>query len=248
MSLADGKLAGRRILITGAASGMGRGTAELFAREGATLALLDKNGPAVAEIAAQLQCVSIECDISNWQQVQDSVALAVDACGGLDGVVNAAGMYYNKPFDEIDIESWNQVMAVNVNGPYHVLRAALAALRAAPAATIVNIASVSGYMPMLGTSVYSASKAAIVMLTKCLGFELGPNIRVNAICPGVIQTEMTRHIWEDPARAASTAERVALKKIGSPEDVAKAALYLSCEDSSFATGTEIVLDGGFSWR
>ena len=86
------------------------------------------------------------------------------------------------------------------------------------------------------------------MLTKSLGFELGPHIRVNAICPGVIKTEMTRHIWEDPARAASTADRVALKKMGDADDIARAALYLSSDDSSFATGTEIVLDGGFSWR
>lgn len=248
MTQAGGKLEGRRILVTGAASGMGRAIAELFVREGAKLALLDKNGPAVAKLAAQLQCFGVECDIASWQQVQHSVERAIEACGGLDGVVNAAGMYFNRAFDEIDVESWNQVMAVNVNGPYHVLRAALAALRAEPAATIVNIASVSGYMPMSGTSVYSASKAAIIMLTKSLGCELGPRIRVNAICPGVIQTEMTRHIWEDPARAASTAGRVALKKIGSAEDVARAALFLSCDDSSFATGTEIVLDGGFSWR
>jgi NAD(P)-dependent dehydrogenase (short-subunit alcohol dehydrogenase family) len=248
MKPVEGKLEGRRILITGAASGMGRATAELFVREGAKLALLDKNGPGVMELSAQLHGFGFECDIASWQQVQHSVERASEACGGLDGVVNAAGMYCNKAFDEIDVECWNQVMAVNVNGPYHVLRAALAVLRAEPAATIVNIASVSGYLPMPGTSVYSASKAAVIMLTKSLGCELGPHIRVNAICPGVIQTEMTRHIWEDPARAASTAGRVALKKIGSPEDVARAALYLSCEDSSFATGTEIVLDGGFSWR
>ncbi|MBP6683027.1 MAG: SDR family oxidoreductase, partial [Halioglobus sp.] len=205
MKSAEGKLEGRRILITGAASGMGRATAELFAREGATLALLDKNGPEVEKLAAQLQGFGFECDISSWQQVHHRVERAIEACGGLDGVVNAAGMYCNRPFAEIDVECWNQVMAVNVNGPYHVLRAALAALRAAPAATIVNIASVSGYLPMPGTSVYSASKAAVIMLTKSLGCELGPNIRVNAICPGVIQTEMTRHIWEDPERVQSTA-------------------------------------------
>jgi len=162
--------------------------------------------------------------------------------------VNAAGVYFSRSFEETDPESWNRVMSVNVNGPYNILQAALPALRQAPAATIVNIASVSGYMPMSGTAVYSASKAAVIMLTKCLGFELGPKIRVNAICPGVIKTEMTRHIWTEPERAANTAARVALNKMGEPEDVARAALFLSSDDSSFATGTEIVLDGGFSWR
>jgi NAD(P)-dependent dehydrogenase (short-subunit alcohol dehydrogenase family) len=242
------KLEGRRILITGAASGMGRAIAELFAREGAKVALLDRNGPAVLKLAAELQGFGVECDIASWTQVQGSVTSAIDACGGLDGVVNAAGVYFSRSFEETDPESWNRVMSVNVNGPYNILQAALPALRQAPAATIVNIASVSGYMPMSGTAVYSASKAAVIMLTKCLGFELGPKIRVNAICPGVIKTEMTRHIWTEPERAANTAARVALNKMGEPEDVARAALFLSSDDSSFATGTEIVLDGGFSWR
>ena len=243
-----GKLIGRRILITGAASGMGRAIAELFTREGARVALLDLNGPAVLELAKDLQGFGVECDISSAPQVADSVAAAIKALGGLDGVVNAAGLYYSKAFEETDLESWNRVLAVNVTGPYHLLQAALPALRQASSATIVNIASISGYLPMAGTAAYSTSKAAILMLTKSLGFELCPSIRVNAICPGVIKTEMTRHIWQDPARAVSTADRVALKKMGDAEDIAKAALYLSSEDSSFATGTEIVLDGGFSWR
>lgn len=248
MTTTERKLEGRRILITGAASGMGRATAQLFASEGARLALLDKNGPEVVALATQLQGFGVECDVASWQQVSASVALANDACEGLDGVVNAAGMYYNAPFEEVEPETWNQLMAVNVNGPYHIARAVLPALRSATSATIINVASVSAYMPMSGTSAYATSKAAVIMLTKSLACEVGPDIRVNAICPGVIRTPMTRHIWADPARAAATAERVALQKIGSPEDVARAALYLSCSDSSFATGTEIVLDGGFSWR
>lgn len=242
------KLEGRRILITGAASGMGRAIAALFASEGAKVALLDRNGPAVVKYAAELQGFGSECDISSPSQVQSSVGNAIEACGGLDGVVNAAGLYLSAAFEDTDLESWNRVMSVNVNGPYNILHAALPALRQAASATVVNIASVSGYMPMAGTAAYSASKAAVIMLTKCLGFELGPKIRVNAICPGVIKTEMTRHIWTDPERAANTAARVALNKMGEPEDIARAALFLSSDDSSFATGTEIVLDGGFSWR
>jgi 3-oxoacyl-[acyl-carrier protein] reductase len=242
------KLENRRILITGAASGMGRAIAELFAREGARTALLDRNGPAVCALAEQLHVPGFECNIAALQQVEQCVARVADALGGLDGVVNAAGTYLVKPFEEIEPEAWNRIMSVNVNGPYHVLRAAVPVLRKSASATIVNIASVSGYMPIAGTSVYSASKAAVIMLTKSLALELGPHIRVNTICPGVIRTEMTRHIWSDEARAAATAERVALKKIGTPDEVAHAALFLSSSDSSFTTGTEITLDGGFSWR
>ena len=242
------KLEGRRILVTGAGSGMGRAIAELFTGEGARVALLDRNGPAIEALSATLNAPTFECDIAVQPRVEQCVSGAVEALGGLDGVVNAAGMYLVKPFDEIEPELWNRVISVNVNGPYHVLRSALPALRAAESATVVNIASVSGYVPIAGTSVYSASKAAVIMLTKSVALELGPRIRVNAICPGVIRTEMTRHIWSDEARAAATASRVALKKIGTPDEVAHAALFLSCSDSSFTTGTEITLDGGFSWR
>jgi len=243
-----GKLAGRRILITGAASGMGRAVAELFVREGARVALLDRNEEGVTALATTLGALACRCDISSAQDVSKCVGDAIEFLGGLDGVINAAGIYLAKSFEDIDPESWNRVITTNLNGPYHIVRATLPALRQAPLATIVNIASVSGYLPMAGTSVYSASKAAVIMLTKCLALELGPTIRVNAICPGVIRTEMTRHIWQDAARAASTADRVALKKIGTPEEIASAALYLSSEDSGFSTGTEIVVDGGFSWR
>jgi 3-oxoacyl-[acyl-carrier protein] reductase len=242
------KLENRRFLVTGAASGMGLAIASLFVGEGARVALLDRNGPAVRAVASELHQHGYECDIASLQQVEQCVASSVEALEGLDGVVNAAGVYLIKPFDEIGPESWNRLMSVNVNGPYHVLRAALPVLRKAASATVVNIASVSGYLPIAGTSAYSASKAAIIMLTKSLALELGPTIRVNAICPGVIRTEMTRHIWTDEARAAATADRVALKKIGTPEEVARAALFLSSSDSSFTTGTEITLDGGFSWR
>lgn len=244
----QGKLVGRRILITGAASGMGRAVAELFVREGARVALLDRNEEGVIALASTLGAFACHCDISSSQEVGKSVDEAIKFLGGLDGVVNAAGVYLAKPFEEIDPDSWDRVITTNLNGPYHIVRATLPALRQAPLATIVNIASVSGYLPMPGTSAYSASKAAVIMLTKCLALELGPTIRVNAICPGVIRTEMTRHIWEDAARAASTADRVALKKIGTPEEIASAALYLSSKDSGFSTGTEIVVDGGFSWR
>ncbi len=242
------KLDGRRILITGAASGMGRAIAELFAREGARVALLDRNGPAVAKLAAELQCFSVECDIASPQQVQSSVGSAVEALSGLDGVINAAGVYHVGSFEETSLETWNRLMSVNVNGLFHMVQATLPALRQAPAAAIVNVASISGFLPMAGTSAYSACKAAVLMLTKSLALELGPTIRVNAICPGVIKTEMTRHIWSDPERAANTSARVALNKMGDPEDIARAALYLSSNDSGFVTGTEIVVDGGFSWR
>ena len=242
------KLSGRRILVTGAASGMGEAIAALFAQEGASLALIDRDGARVAAVAARLGAGAHACDVSILTEVERTVALAAEAMGGVDGVVNAAGVLVQKPFAELDPESWNRMLAVNLSGPYHVIRAALPALRQAERATIVNVASVSGYMPMDGTSGYSASKGGLIMLTKSLGLELGPGIRANAICPGVVRTEMTRHIWENPDHSRRAEERTALKTLGLPADVANAALFLSTEESRFMTGTELVVDGGFSWR
>ena len=177
-----------------------------------------------------------------------AVARAGEVLGGIDGVVNAAGILVTKLFDELDPESWDRMIAVNLTGAYNVVHAALPMLRAEPSATIVNIASVSALMPMAGTAGYSASKAGLAMFTKCLAFDLGPKIRANTICPGVIKTEMTRYLWENPEHAARASERVALKRLGITDDVARAALFFSTEDSGFTTGTEFPVDGGFSWR
>ena len=243
-----GKLDGRRIVITGAASGMGRDIARLFAREGARLALLDRNESGVREVAAELSAAAYGCDVSNRAQVDKVVAEAGAALGGIDGLVNAAGILVTKQFDELDPESWDRMLAVNLTGPYNICRAALPMLRAADKATIVNIASVSALMPMAGTAGDSASKAGLAMFTKCIAFDLGPKIRANTICPGVIKTEMTRYLWENPEHTDRAEQRVALKRLGETDDVSRAALFFSTEDSGFTTGTELPVDGGFSWR
>jgi NAD(P)-dependent dehydrogenase (short-subunit alcohol dehydrogenase family) len=243
-----GRLNERRILVTGAASGMGLAIARLFAEEGASLALLDRNEAGVRSAASDLEAAGYGCDVADRAQVDAVVAKAAEALGGIDGVINAAGILITKQFDLLEAESWDRMIAVNLTGPFNVIRAALPLLRAAPEATIVNIASVSALMPMAGTAGYSASKAGLAMLTKCLAFDLGPKIRANTLCPGVIKTEMTRYIWENPEHAARASDRVALKRLGVTDDVARAALFFSTEDSGFTTGTEFPVDGGFSWR
>ena len=243
-----GRLAGRRILITGAASGMGREMARLFSTEGAALALLDRNEAGALQVAEPLGARAYRCDVSSGTEAASAVSAAVAWLGGLDGIVNAAGVLVMKPFEELEPESWQQMLAVNLGGPYNIIRAGLPALRNAQQGTIVNIASVSAYMPMPGASGYSASKGGLIMLTKCLALELGPRIRCNAVCPGTIRTEMTRYIWENPEHCQRAADRAALKRLGSAEEVAHAALYLTSAESAFTTGTEITVDGGFSWR
>jgi NAD(P)-dependent dehydrogenase (short-subunit alcohol dehydrogenase family) len=242
------RLQGRRVIITGAASGMGKAIAERFAAEGAAVALLDRDAERLQAVAAALGAAAHVVDVADPAAVRQAVDAAVAGLGGLDGVVSAAGVLAQKPVDGFDLATWERMIAVNLTGPFNLLGAALPALKAAPRATLVNIASVSGYLPMPGTSGYSATKAGLIMWTKCVALELGPTIRANCICPGVIRTEMTRHIWENPEHLARASERVALKKLGAAEEIANAALYLTSDESGFTTGTEIVVDGGFSWR
>jgi NAD(P)-dependent dehydrogenase (short-subunit alcohol dehydrogenase family) len=243
-----GKLEGRHIVITGAASGMGRGIATRFAAEGAKLALLDWNDAGVRKVAADIGAHGFQCDVSNRAQVNDIIARAGQVLGAIDGVVNGAGVLDIKPFDTLEPESFDRMIAINLTGPFNIVHAALVHLRAADSATIVNISSVSGVMPMAGTSGYSASKAGVLMWTRCLGMDLGPKIRSNAILPGVIQTEMTQYILSDANHAKAAADRVALKRLGEVEDVVRAALFFSTDESGFTTGASLPVDGGFSWR
>lgn len=243
-----GRLDGRRIVITGAASGMGREIARLFAAEGAALALLDRNAEGVKAVARELGQQGCGCDVSNRDDVNAVVSDAGRGLGGIDGVVNGAGILDTVKFDDLAPESWDRMIAVNLTGPFNIVKAALPFLRQADSATIVNIASVSGMMPMAGTVGYSASKGGAIMFGKALAFDLGPTIRVNTICPGVIVTEMTRYLWESADHTERAKGRVALQRLGQVEDVARAALFFSTEDSGFTTGTELPVDGGFSWR
>jgi NAD(P)-dependent dehydrogenase (short-subunit alcohol dehydrogenase family) len=243
-----GRLDGRRILITGAASGMGKAIAERFAAEGARLALVDRNVDGVGKVASQLGSYATACDVADRQNVREIVAESASQLGGIDGLVNAAGVLDVAPFAELTPESWDRMIDVNLTGPYNIIHAALPFLRQAASATIVNIASVSALMPMPGTGGYSASKAGLLMLTRCLGLDLGPNVRANAICPGVIKTEMTRYLWENPDHVSRAEDRVALKRLGEANDVAASALFFTTEDSAFTTGAWLPVDGGFAWR
>lgn len=227
---------------------MGREIARLFAAEGAALALVDLNEEGAKRVGSDLSMAAWGCNVADREQVNRVVREAGEALGGLDGIVNAAGILDITPFADLEPESWDRMIAVNTTGPFNVVKAALPFLQAADKATIVNIASVSAMMPMAGTTGYSASKAGVTMFTKALAFDLGPNIRANSICPGVVVTEMTRYLWENPEHIERAEQRVALKRLGQVEDVANAALFFSTEASGFTTGTELPVDGGFSWR
>lgn len=248
------RLAGRRVLITGAASGIGRATAELFAKEGAALALVDRDGAGVEAVRNAChgeagRYVALVADVAEPSAVEAAVAEAARALGGLDGVVNSAGVDLLAPLGETGPADWARVLAVNLTGPYLVCRAALPLLRAAGGGTIVNVASGAALSPLPNRTAYCASKAGLVMFGKALAIEAAADhVRVNAVCPGIVDTPMFRASFEGAADPAAEFERIraryALRRVAEPIEIARAILYLTSAESSFVTGAALAVDGG----
>ena len=239
------RLAGRKVLVTGGASGIGRATCELFVREGATVAVLDRN------VAGVGQGHAIAADVSDAASVNRAVAEAAKALGGLDGVVNAAGVFINRGLMDTTVEEWNTTIAVNLTGTFLCVQTAVPFLRQAGRATIVNIASGVGLLPTGGGSTaYVASKGGVIAMTRTLAAELAPVIRVNAVCPGAVETPMTDGTLRDAAGAVIPAivHRYALARPAAPEEIAAAILFLTAHESSFVTGVSLAVDGGRTYH
>ena len=244
------RLRERRVLVTGAASGIGLAVSRLFTREGAHVAMLDREAGRLKDEGATVSSAAqLVCDVADERQVRETVARAVSTLGGLDGVVNCAGIDLMRPFEEMTSAEWARVLAVDLTGPMLVCHAAVPAMKAAARGTIVNIASGAGLRPLEHRTAYCTAKAGLVMFGKTLAIDLAPyNIRVNAICPGIIDTPMFRGSWEgapDPrAELGRILDRYVIKRTGQPDEIAYAALYLSSDESSFVTGTALAVDGG----
>lgn len=236
-----GRLGGRRILITGAASGMGKTTAELFVSEGAQVALVDSNAAALESVAREIGCPGFRADVTDASSVKGAVEQAAKAMGGIDGVVNAAGIFGFTPLADSTPEQWQRILAVNLMGPVLVSQAALPWLQAAPAATIVNISSIQALKPSPRVGAYVASKTGLLGITRSLAMELGPKIRVNAVCPGTIDTPMARANLADTGIDVSS---YVIPRLGSSMEAAQGILYLTSDESSYVTGIALPIDGG----
>jgi NAD(P)-dependent dehydrogenase (short-subunit alcohol dehydrogenase family) len=245
MTTSTKRLAGRRIVITGAASGIGRATAELFAAEGAELALLDRDLGGLSGLSG----TAIAVDVSDEASVAAAIDKAAVALGGIDGLVNVAGIFPVARLEDTDLEMWQQTLAVNLTGPFLVTKALLPHLRAASRATIVNLGSASAIVPYPELSAYGATKGGIATLSKVWAAELAPDIRVNLVCPGMTRTRMVSDWHPDPAALTERAKGLyALQRIAEPIEVARMILFLTSDESSFTTGATITVDGGRTYH
>ncbi len=244
----DQRLAGRRILITGAASGIGRATAELFAGKGAKLALVDANAEGVNEVAQALGAAAFPYDLTDVENVGAMVDAAAAAMGGLDGVVNCAGLGTAKPLVEMDLAFFRKVSAINFEAPIMICKAALPLMKAAGGGTVVNIASGQGILPNApNNTAYCATKGGLIAFTKNLAVEgAGFGVRANAVAPGVTNTPMASFTFKDydnPSDAPFV-QQYALKRVADPIEIANAILFLTSDESSYVTGSALAVDGG----
>ena len=252
-------VAGRRVIVTGAASGMGRATAHLFADEGARVAVVDLDPERVLAVTDEIRSVhgddaaiDVVCDVADHDSLKAPVARVAQAFGGIDVVINNAGIsLINSAFqDEETYEAnWARTLDVNLTAHSRLIRLALPFLREAEGGgRIVNIASTESIVVTAGLAAYAATKAGVVGLTKSFAVELGRHgVNVNCICPGPINTGMTSGI-DDEAKALYAKRRVPLRRYGDPEEVAQMTLSLCLPAASFLNGAIIPVDGGMSIR
>lgn len=241
---------GRRVLLTGALSAMGMATARLLAARGMRLALVARRERELQAFARETGAEAIVSDLGEWGAATAATLAGVDRLGGLDAVVNCAGITISGTTDDLAEADWQTMLAVNLTGPIAICRAALGALREGQDPAIVNIASAQALLPPGPiTTAYAATKGGLVTFTRSLALEAGPLIRVNALCPGAIASRVhDAAMAANPEIATAITRSYALKRIGVAEEIAQAVLFLATPLSSFITGAAVPIDGGRTYH
>jgi len=247
-------LSGKVALVTGASSGIGRASALALANQGAKVAVaarrLDKLEAVAAEIKSRgKEALAVQMDVTKKADIDTAVAKTVATFGRLDILLNNAGTADGAPFVDMTEATWDKVLTTNLKGYYLVAQAAAKEMAKNKWGRIVNIASIASGgvgVGFVGISAYCASKGGVVGLTEAMADELAPmGILVNAIGPGVIATEMTEEVLNDPKRAEDMKMRIPMKRFGKPEEIAAAVVYFASDEASYTTGTTLYVDGGW---
>ncbi len=248
------QLSGKMAFITGGGTGIGRACALLFAREGAKVAVAARRKEKLEAVAREIieeghKALAVECDITRRDSVEHAIRTAEERLGGLNVIVNNAGLLHIGTVEETSEDDWNRVVAVNLTGTFLVSQAAIPSLRRAGGGSIVNIGSYLGLVGIKQRTAYCASKGGVTLLTKAMALDhAAENIRVNCICPALVETEMALGAMQrmpDPAAYRKLREsQIPIGRAGKPEDVARLAAFLASDQSSWMTGNAIPLDGG----
>ncbi len=250
------RLSGKVALITGGGTGIGRACALRFASEGAKVAIVGRRKELLAKTQREIQVsggegFAMECDVTESGQVNHAVRTVAEKFGALNVVVNNAGVMKPGTAEETSDGDWNWILSVNLTGTFLVSRAALAPMRASGGGSIINISSVYGLLGMPRRAAYAASKGGVTLLTKAMALDhVREKIRVNCICPALVETEIARELFAAaPDPAAAKQARVSLipaGRAGTPEEIAALAAYLASDESAWVTGAALPIDGGQS--
>lgn len=238
-------LNGKRILITGGAQGIGAATAARFLAEGGRVVVLDQNAQALTNVRRELPKLDgvLMADVSDPVAVAEAFARLDGLWGGLDVLINNAGISLRHNFLDITAEEWRLVINTNLNGVFFVAREAARRMTAASGGVILNMGSTNGLMGYPYYADYNASKAGVIELTKSMALELAPVVRVNCVCPGFILTPMQEAEYT-PEMVRAFEAKIPLRRLGRPEDVAALFLFMASDDAAFITGQSFIIDGG----
>jgi NAD(P)-dependent dehydrogenase (short-subunit alcohol dehydrogenase family) len=246
------RLEGRIALVTGSGSGIGRAMVQALAEEGAHVYVTDVNGVAAEAVAAEIvkaghSARAITADVSLGQDVTAMFRAVEKSHGRLDVLVNNAGLNVHSDFRHLSDADWARIREVNLDGVVRVARDGFSLLKASGRGSLINVASIMAHRGLRPLTAYSATKGAVTALTRGLAVEYAPfGIRVNALCPGFVHTPLTARALRNPAIEKALVDSTALKRLGAPEEIARAALFLASDDASYVTGAELAVDGGMS--
>jgi NAD(P)-dependent dehydrogenase (short-subunit alcohol dehydrogenase family) len=238
-------LKGRRVLVTGGASGIGAATAARFLEEGAQVVVLDRDAAARQRITGELRGLggAVGADVSDLEQVRAAFAEAVRLMGGVDVLINNAGISIRHKFLEITPAEWDQVMAVNLTGVFYVAQTAAQHMMERDGGVILQTASTNGMFGHPYYADYNATKAGVIELTRSMALELAPRVRVNAVAPGYVLTPMQRAEYSDEM-LEEVNRKIPMRRHAKPEEIAALFAYLASDDAAYATGQVYTMDGG----